>query len=69
MMLSLAAMEPIPIANDALFVVRVNKDESTLLANLSHNHAIRAKRFEVFAELDRESGACTFRVIVPVKSL
>lgn len=66
---TLLVPQPVSVADDSLLAVRVNKDEGTLFSGWSHNHAIRAKRFDAKASLDPESGACTVEIRVPVAEL
>ncbi len=67
--LMLAAAQPVPVAKDSLLAIRVNKDSSTLLSGLSHNHVMRASEFDARASLDPTSGECSVKVTVPVKAL
>lgn len=60
---------PVTIDPSSLLVIRVDRDESTLLSGLSHNHAIRAGSFRAAATLDSDSGKCTFSVEIPVQDL
>lgn len=60
---------PVTIDPSSLFVIRVDRDESTLLSGLSHNHAIRAASFRAEANLDSDPGKCTFSVTIPVRKL
>lgn len=56
------------LAEDSWIVVRVNRDDGTLLSGLSHNHAIRARQVRPEITLN-DDGSCRIAIRFPVSAL